>query len=221
VSVLAPQDPRQDELELLIREARARQRRRWIAAAVVAGLAGAAIAAYSIAGAGTKRASQAGNPSAAALHRCRAAQLRLSAPSMWNAAAGSLLEPMTLTNVSGSDCSLAGWPAVRRLDRAGRIIPGRTFRYTYDATDSVPFHTVALGSGRAASFNFFAPDWNHGADRPCASARKLQVRPPGGHSWLVVASKIPACSVLYVDPLVPGRTDTRWGTVGSQHFAYP
>ena len=193
-----------------------------MAAAVIAGLAGLAVAAYSIVGAGTKRATDAGNQSAAAvLPSCRADQLRLSAPSAWDVASGSLLEPMTLTRVSGSGCSLAGWPAVRRLDRAGRIIPARTFRYTYDATDSVPFHTVSLSSGRAASFNFFAPDWNHVADRPCATARKLEIRLPGGHSWLAIASKIPACSVLYVDPLVPGRTDGRWGTVGSQQFARP
>jgi hypothetical protein len=44
VTVLSPPGPRQDELELLIREARARQRKRWIGgAAVVAVLAGAAI----------------------------------------------------------------------------------------------------------------------------------------------------------------------------------
>ena len=206
----------------MIREARARQRRRRLAAtAVIAGLAGAAVAAYSIAGVGTKRTQDAASPSAAALPRCRADQLRLSAPNRWNAAAGSLLEPMTLTNVSASDCSLAGWPSVRRLDRAGRIIPARTFRYTYDATESVPFRTVALRSGHAASFNFFAPDWNPVANRPCANARKLEVKPPGDHGWLTVTSKIPACSVLYVDPLVLGRTDTRWGAVGSQHFAHP
>ncbi len=74
---------------------------------------------------------------------------------------------------------------------------------------------------RSASFNFFASDWNPVANRPCANARKLEVEPPGDHGWLAVASKIPACAVLYVDPLVPGRTDARWGTVGSQHFAHP
>lgn len=222
MSVIAPPEPpRPDEPELLIREARARQRRRWSAAVAVAGLAIAAFAAYGVAGTGTKRTSSGSNSSAAALPRCRTEQLRLSAPSVWGAAAGSLLEPMTLANVSGSDCSLAGWPTVRRLDRAGGVVPARTFLYTYDATAPVPFRSVALRSGRAASFNFFSPDWDHAANRPCVTARTLEVKPPGDRRWLGVAVRIPACSALYVDPLVPGRTDVRWGTVGVQHFAHP
>lgn len=49
MSVVSPPEPRQDELELLIREARSRQRRRWLGAAAVVGLlAGAVLAAYSI-----------------------------------------------------------------------------------------------------------------------------------------------------------------------------
>ena len=51
MSVLSPPEPREDELELLIREARARQRRRWVgAAALVAVLAGAALGISSLVG---------------------------------------------------------------------------------------------------------------------------------------------------------------------------
>jgi hypothetical protein len=59
--------PRPEELEALIREARARQRKRWIGAATaVALLAGGALAAYSVATGGSAAASQpAGGPSAA------------------------------------------------------------------------------------------------------------------------------------------------------------
>jgi hypothetical protein len=49
MSVLSPPDPRQDELELLIHEARARQRKRRVGvAALVAGLAGATLGISSI-----------------------------------------------------------------------------------------------------------------------------------------------------------------------------
>lgn len=59
MSVVTP--PPHDELEALIREARARQRRRWLgAAAFVAVLAAGAIAAYSIAASGRPAVSHAG-----------------------------------------------------------------------------------------------------------------------------------------------------------------
>jgi hypothetical protein len=59
MSVIAPPEPpRPDELELLIREARARQRKRWVAAAgLVAALAGAALGISSIVGSTAARTS--------------------------------------------------------------------------------------------------------------------------------------------------------------------
>ncbi|MGH3008063.1 MAG: WD40/YVTN/BNR-like repeat-containing protein [Gaiellaceae bacterium] len=71
MSVIAP--PPQDELELLIREARARQRRRWMAAAGL--IAGAVLAGYSIAGGSGSGGRTAGahmpSPIAAARHSGR------------------------------------------------------------------------------------------------------------------------------------------------------
>lgn len=64
MSVVSPPPvipPEQDELEALIREARARQRKRWLgAAALVALLAGGAFAAHSITSGGTTNAARAG-----------------------------------------------------------------------------------------------------------------------------------------------------------------
>src|SRR5438045_1664977 len=61
MSVLSPPEQREDELELLIREARARKRKRWLgAAAFMALLAGAALAVYSIASGGSSAGSKAG-----------------------------------------------------------------------------------------------------------------------------------------------------------------
>lgn len=67
MSVVSPsRPPRPDELELLIREARARHRKRLLrAAALVVLLAGAAIAAYSIVSGGSPAASKAGRGASA------------------------------------------------------------------------------------------------------------------------------------------------------------
>jgi hypothetical protein len=147
--------------------------------------------------------------------------MRLAAPATWNAAAGSLLEPFTATNISNATCHIAGWPAIRLIDAAGRVVPSRSFRYTYNATARVPFHVVTVGPGASASFNYFASDWNPQANRACPNARKVMVRLPGTRQWSSVALKIPACGTVYVDPFVAGPTDVRWGAVGAQHFARP
>jgi hypothetical protein len=158
---------------------------------------------------------------AASLPRCRTNQLRLTAPSTWRVAAGSLLEPFTLTNVSSAACRVAGWPAVRLIDAAGRTIPTRSFRYTYSEAAKAPFHAVMVRPGRAASFNYFAADWNHVADRACPNAREVQIRLPGSRHWNSVALKLPACGRLFIDPFVPGHTDARWGAVGVRQFRRP
>jgi Protein of unknown function (DUF4232) len=159
--------------------------------------------------------------SAASAPRCRSDQLRLSAPKTWAVAAGSLLEPFTLENVSHATCRVAAWPTVRLIDAAGRAVPTRTFRYTYSNRVKVPFRVVVVRPGRAASFNYFAADWNAGANRACPNARKVRVRLPAQRRWLSVVLEIPACGTLYVDPFVAGPTDDRWGGVGIQHFAHP
>lgn len=78
MSVVSP--PPQDELELLIREARARQRKRWLGAAVaVAVLAGGALAVFSIAGGGSRSASSAGG-GPAAVRVTRTCGIRVAGP---------------------------------------------------------------------------------------------------------------------------------------------
>jgi hypothetical protein len=216
--------PPPDELEALIREARARQRRRRLvgvaALALVAALGLAAFALVPTGKRGTGRRegrSSLGVP----VPRCRTDQLRVTAASTWNAAAGSLLEPFTVTNVSNAACSVAGWPAVRLIDATGRTVPTRSFQYTYSEVAKVPFHPVTVRPGAAASFNYFAADWDTAANRPCPNARKVQVRLPAARDWISVALTIPACGTVYIDPVVSGRTDRRWGGVGIQHFSRP
>lgn len=206
MTVSAP--PPRDELELLIREARQRQRRRQaLAAAVVLVATAAAFAGYAVARGGSPAGARGGAEPVAAsrLPRCRSGQLGLSVPPTWGAAAGSLYEPATLTNTSGTSCTVAGWPAVRRLDRAGRAIPVDVQRWVYVERGPAPFRTVRLAPGGAATFQIFGQDWNHAVDRACRQAQRLQVEPRGGGGWLFVPVDLPACRRWDVGPLVPGR----------------
>lgn len=210
MSVVAPPEPpRPDELELLIREARARQRRRRLAAAATLAVStAAALAVYSsLAGnASTIDRSRSGSPAPlSSVSRCRSAQLRLTAPKMWGAAAGSLIEGFTLINTSQTTCFVAGWPAVRPLDRAGHPIATAVRRWVYAERGRAPFRRVDLRSGAAAGFPVVGADWNHAADRACPTARTVRVAPPGGGGWLSVALKLPACGSWNVGPLVAGR----------------
>jgi hypothetical protein len=139
---------------------------------------------------------------------------------MWGAAAGSLIEPLTLTNTSGTTCAMAGWLSVRRFDRAGQVIPVRLSRWVYRESGPAPFRVVRLRPGGAATFPVFGQDWNHAADRACRNARRIQVRPGGGGGWLSVTRTIPACQGWDVGPLVPGQV-APWPTFALSQFYSP
>jgi hypothetical protein len=90
MSVLSPPEPHQEELELLIREARARQRKRRLgAAAFVALLAGAAIAAYSIVSGGSSAASKAGGGTSAVTSEGKCG-IRVAGPRILTAAGATV-----------------------------------------------------------------------------------------------------------------------------------
>jgi hypothetical protein len=222
--VVPPEAPRSAEPEALIREARERQRRRRILIAV--GMAVAAATGLSALAAiptrhGATRDGDGRLSAVASLPRCRVDQVRVTAPPNWNSAAGSLLEPFTLRNVSSATCSVAGWPAVRLIGAAGRVVPTRSFRYVYSERDKVPFQAVTVRPGSEASFNYFASDWNHLADHACPNARNVDIRLPGARSWISLNLSIPACGAVFVDPFVAGATDGRWGAIAIQHFSRP
>jgi uncharacterized protein DUF4232 len=216
-----PVSPEQHELEALIREARARQRRRRLAAAAVVAVAAAgALAIHGVLAGRSSIAFRSRSDQRASLAspaRCRSAQLRLSAPKTWNAAAGSLIEQFTLTNVSRTSCTVAGWPAVRRLDHAGRAIPVNLERWVYRERGRAPFGVVRLRPRGLATFPVVGSDWDHAADRPCPSASTVRAELPASSAWLAVPLKIPACRRWLVGPLVPGRL-AQWPTFALSRF---
>lgn len=230
MSVVAPppvSPPSPEELEALIREARERQlRRRLLGAAAVAIAAAVGLGLYALWISGSPRAGPrpGTNPHAvSSLPHCSSGQLLLSAPTMWGAAAGSLIEPLTVTNTSNTACTVAGWPAVRRLDRTKRVIPVELSRWVYAESGPAPFHVVKLRPGDTATFPVFGQDWNHQADRDCPDGRVVQVKPPGGRGWLSVTlgTLIPACQAWYLGPFVAGRSAPWPSYALSQFYTTP
>jgi len=121
--MIAPPKPPPDELEALIKEARARQlRRRLLGAAGVAIVAAGGLSLYALVGGGgpsalTQPPANAGRVTGP---RCRAPQL--SASVGFQGATQTLVGGATVTNVSGRSCSLpTTWPRVRIRSNGKRL----------------------------------------------------------------------------------------------------
>lgn len=218
--VSPPEQPRPDELELLIPEARARQRRRRLgAAALLALAAGTALAVYAIVPAGHRAArTDHGAPAAlASPPRCLPAQLRAGKPSFDGAYTAHVVENLALTNVSAGSCALRGRPAFEVVLPGGRRVVARVghVRNTRPRGDlRVPPRDLVLRPGGAASFHVIADDGT-GLDGICPlplpTARVLVV-PPGASSPARGAVKMPYCHdprrlLVMLSPLVSGRFD--------------
>jgi hypothetical protein len=110
--IAPPRPPSHDELEALIKEARARQlRRRLLGAAGVAILAAIGLAVYAATTDNGARHGVTSRPPRSAAPLCRSAQLSVAA--VWNGAAGHLFNFFTLTNTGAAACSLpTGSPSV-------------------------------------------------------------------------------------------------------------
>jgi hypothetical protein len=212
MTVVAP--PPHDDPELLIREARARQRRRMLAIA-----AGVAILAATVLGVTAIVAQDSGNQQTGrlptpvgALPRCGSTELRGS----WRgdgAYTGHSVMSFALTNVSNGRCTLRGRPRVALVMREGRLRPGHVYpaRNTRPGFAApVPVQTIVLRPGGAASFKVVVVD-QVGRAGPipgkfCAWSRSILVTPPGAGSAVRVRVGLSNCG-LGVTPLVPGRID--------------
>jgi hypothetical protein len=122
--IAPPKPPSHDELEALIKEARARHlRRRLLGAAGVAVGAALALSVYALTIGGGDHAKLTGGSAGAGAPLCRASQL--SATGGLNGAVGTMLGPVTLTNTGSSACSLPNSrPRVSILWQA-RVLPVR------------------------------------------------------------------------------------------------
>lgn len=212
IVTLAPsRPPSPDELEALIREARARQRRRRLLAATSVGLVAAAILAlYGIVprGAHKAKSSHAQGPVAfASLPRCRSDQLRLSLV-RGGVAAGTVGDAFGFTNTSLNACMLRGWPSFRLVMRNGRTVTPRPhdLRATAFSVRHPPrIPRIALRPGATAPWNVLAADGT-GLNRMCPTARVLLVVPPGAHELLSLKTPLPYCGARFFWVLPIGRT---------------
>jgi hypothetical protein len=217
--VLAPPRPPSppDELDLLIREARARQRKRWLlAGAVTAAVVGVLLGASAILS-GQPGGSVAGDRphGVAATRQCAATQLRLGRPRFDGAYTAHVIENLTLTNVSGRSCALRGWPAFEVSLPGGRLVSAHV-GHVRNATSSrvVPNHPVTLRAGGSASFHAVENDGTGLEDIcpvPLPSARVLVI-PPGSSAPAHGSVPMPYCHTprrlgVFVSPLVAGRLD--------------
>jgi Protein of unknown function (DUF4232) len=213
-----PRPPAHEESEALIREARARQRKRWLAAAALLALAaGTAMAVSAVLPASHRRPTNAANgPLAAASARpCRAGQLRLGKPSFDGAYTAHVVDNLTFTNASSRRCSLRGWPTIEAVLPGDRTVPARAGRVR-NATSSaaVPTRTIVLAPGAAASFHAIENDGT-GLDNICPMplpAVQALVVPPGSRVPVRRAVSIPYCHnprrpLVYLSPVVAGRLD--------------
>jgi Domain of unknown function (DUF4232) len=218
LSVISPPEPRQDELELLIREARSRRRKRWLlAGAFLAVVAGAVLAATAIFQAGYSGArGDHGRPNGiAAVPRCTTGQLGLGRPVFDGAYTAHEVVNLTFTNVSARNCSLRGWPTLEVFLPDGHPVVARVGHFR-NATSSrvVPTRAVVLRPRGAASFHAIENDGT-GLEDMCPvplPSEKVLVTPPGSSTSVRRSVEMPYCHaprrlLVYLSPVVGGRLD--------------
>ena len=183
--IAPPKPPAQDELELLIKEARERQLRRRLlgAAGVVIGTA-VTLSVFAVAVGGGGHARRTGSSASAGAPLCRASQL--SSTAGLNGAVGTLDGTVLLTNAGGSACSFpTGRPRVTVLWR-GHVLPTREARLPEARMRRLP----VLAPHTAAAIDM---DWANWCGKPShktlidptfrlAWAGRLQVDVPNGIS---------------------------------------
>src|SRR5690348_4211161 len=111
--IAPPRPPSHDELEALIKEARARQlRRRLLVAAGFAIAAALGLSIYaSLGGSAGRTATAAGSRPAAAAAACGVAGgWRLERAGLWSEPTGQHTAPLAITRTGASACTLSGFP---------------------------------------------------------------------------------------------------------------
>jgi hypothetical protein len=181
--MIAPPRPPQDELEALIKEARARQvRRRLLAAAGIAIAAAIALGVYALTVGGSTGRSP-GESVDAGAPTCRSSQLSTSFGP--GGAAGLALGGLVIGNTAGRSCSLpVGRPIVQVVFR-GRTLPTRERSWGPDQQFG-PRAGHILNPGARA---FYEIGWRSSCANPAAAPQghraTLLVRFRGGLRFVV------------------------------------
>ena len=178
--IAPPKPPAPDELEALIKEARARRlRRRLLGAAGVAIASALGLSVYALTTGGGSQQSNAtssNRPRAAAAPCNSAAGWRLWIHGTWSEPTQSNTAPLAVTRVGGQSCTLRGYPQIVLLGASGRKLD---FPYTHHgdlvvaARKPRAVHVAGWGSA------FFLLNKSSCVVRNAKLARQLQVRLPG------------------------------------------
>jgi hypothetical protein len=165
--IAPPRPPRSDELELLIKEARARQRRRQLlGVAGIAILAGLGLGLYALVG-GFSHARRTENSTGGGPALCRSSQLSTSAT--FGASAGSVFFPVVMTNASSQTCALPeGVPHLQILFR-GKPVPIKEKSWSTSLRDFGKPAGHLLAPGRNAFVELLWSDFL--CPRPAAAPR--------------------------------------------------
>jgi len=164
--VLAPPKPPSDELELLIKEARARQvrRRRLLGAASVAIAAALGLGVYALVGGFNRQLNSGTSPSGGVPH-CRTSQISVSFPMLIGVMSRGRIILFVMTNKSGTPCSLPLHPPVARITWHGTVLPTRQERgkgIVYGSWEPLRVIRVLKPGGRAA----ISGEWRNWCGRP-------------------------------------------------------
>jgi hypothetical protein len=205
-----PRPPAHEELEALIREARARQRHRRLGVvAMIALLAGATLGVGAIfmhIGSTVPKAIRGGPPLGSLRSRCRASQLGLSVGG-GGVAAGTAGTRFEFANRSSTPCVLSGWPSFRLVLRDGRQVTPRPHDLIADAyyvRHPPRLPRVQLRPGAKVSWDVNAADGT-GLNRACRWSRAVLVAPPGARGQLTVKATVPYCGPRFFWVLPIGR----------------
>jgi hypothetical protein len=183
--IAPPKPPSQDELEALIKEARARQlRRRLLGAAGIAIAAAVGLSVYALTADTARRPGTATKARPRAALPCAAAGgWRLRANGLWSEPTGQHTAPFRVIRVGARPCTLRGYPSIVLLDARGRRLD---FRYSHRGDLVISAHPprpVHVSGNGAAYFmlNKYRCDI-----RSVALARWLRVGLPGVRGRLVL-----------------------------------
>jgi hypothetical protein len=154
-----------------------------------------------------------GLSSSRSVARCQSRQLRLTS-GFYGEALGSFSQTFTFTNSSRQKCQLTGWPRLKLASHSSRPAPVASHRVVRNAPPAPAFATVVLKPRGAGSFNVYGEDWNHAKNRACPQTSAAFIAPPGDLATLSVAVRMPNCGLLYLAPLIAGKTDhDSWAVV--------
>jgi hypothetical protein len=146
----------------------------------------------------------------AAPPQCTAAQLNVG-PGRSGVGLGNYVQYVILTNTSGRDCSLRGFPGVQFVNGAGQPLPTRPHHGSsyFWGTDQIS--SIVLAPGGRASFGLAGSDYDNVHQRACPQAAGIKVIPPGLTTQQLVSVTWPDCYRGRVDvsPVVAGRHGPR------------